>query len=261
MLIGYVRTSTVEQQAGFDAEIVELKKAGCERLFQEQVSSVAVRPELDAAIDFSREGDTLDAHVYQNVSIIRVKLDRSPHCGHNAVVLAGVKGASGDCPMAPSLAVVAPNGSIRCRLRLDHRDGHVRAISEPNIAEMAPGDLGMSLGVARIEGDGLLEVRNSPGDGVLSELIYLLQAPNEVIEGAEARWAGACDVLAGGLAQPAAVGRSEGPYDALGHIVHDSEEIIDMAVVTFHPHVSASSCLNQLGSYSNAITSTLHASF
>jgi len=59
MLIGYVRTSTVEQQAGFDAQIVELKKAGCERLFQEQVSSAAVRPELDAAIDFSREGDTL----------------------------------------------------------------------------------------------------------------------------------------------------------------------------------------------------------
>ena len=49
MLIGYVRTTTVEQQADFDAQIVELKKAGCERLFQEQVSSVAVRPELDAA--------------------------------------------------------------------------------------------------------------------------------------------------------------------------------------------------------------------
>src|SRR5258705_13738978 len=58
MLIGYARTSTVEQQAGFDAQIVELKKAGCERTFQEQVSSVVVRPELDAAIDFAREGDT-----------------------------------------------------------------------------------------------------------------------------------------------------------------------------------------------------------
>jgi DNA invertase Pin-like site-specific DNA recombinase len=58
MFIGYTLTSTVEQQAGFDAQIVELKKAGCERIFQEQVSSVAVRPELDAAIDFAREGDT-----------------------------------------------------------------------------------------------------------------------------------------------------------------------------------------------------------
>jgi DNA invertase Pin-like site-specific DNA recombinase len=58
MLIGYARTSTVEQQAGFDAQIVELKKAGCERTFQEQVSSMAVRPELDAAIDFARDGDT-----------------------------------------------------------------------------------------------------------------------------------------------------------------------------------------------------------
>jgi hypothetical protein len=37
MFIDYVRTSTVERQAGFDAQIVDLKKAGCERLFQEQV--------------------------------------------------------------------------------------------------------------------------------------------------------------------------------------------------------------------------------
>ena len=43
------------------AQIVELKNAGCERTFQEQVSSVAVRPELDAAIDFARDGDTFRA--------------------------------------------------------------------------------------------------------------------------------------------------------------------------------------------------------
>jgi hypothetical protein len=37
MFIGYVPTSTVERQAGFDARIVNLKEAGCERLFQEHV--------------------------------------------------------------------------------------------------------------------------------------------------------------------------------------------------------------------------------
>jgi len=41
MLIGYARTSTTDQQAGFDAQLVELEAYGCERTFKEQVSAVA----------------------------------------------------------------------------------------------------------------------------------------------------------------------------------------------------------------------------
>lgn len=59
MIIGYARTSTVEQLAGFDAQVRDLKAAGCERLFTEQVSSVAQREQLEAALDFAREGDVL----------------------------------------------------------------------------------------------------------------------------------------------------------------------------------------------------------
>jgi DNA invertase Pin-like site-specific DNA recombinase len=59
MLIGYARTSTLEQEAGFEAQLRELKALGCEKVFQEQVSSVASRPQLEAAIEFSRQGDTL----------------------------------------------------------------------------------------------------------------------------------------------------------------------------------------------------------
>lgn len=59
MIIGYARTSTLEQEAGFDAQVRDLKAAGCERLFAEKISSVAQRAQLEAAIDFAREGDTL----------------------------------------------------------------------------------------------------------------------------------------------------------------------------------------------------------
>ena len=59
MLIGYARTSTLEQVAGFDAQLKELDSLGCEKIFQEQVSSVAQRSELDEAVDFAREGDVL----------------------------------------------------------------------------------------------------------------------------------------------------------------------------------------------------------
>lgn len=59
MKIGYARTSTTEQVAGFEAQLQELKSSGCEKIFQEQVSSVAIRSQLQTAIEFVREGDTL----------------------------------------------------------------------------------------------------------------------------------------------------------------------------------------------------------
>jgi DNA invertase Pin-like site-specific DNA recombinase len=59
MNIGYARTSTVEQEAGFEAQLRDLNATGCEKVFQEQVSSVARRDQLEAAIDYLRGGDTL----------------------------------------------------------------------------------------------------------------------------------------------------------------------------------------------------------
>ncbi len=65
-IIGYARTSTVEQAAGFEAQIVELKAAGAQKVFKEQVSSVAERDQLEALIDYVREDDV----------VVVTKLDR-----------------------------------------------------------------------------------------------------------------------------------------------------------------------------------------
>jgi DNA invertase Pin-like site-specific DNA recombinase len=64
--IGYARTSTVEQVAGLEAQERALEAAGVEKLFSERVSSVAKRDQLEAALDYVRDGD----------SIIVTKLDR-----------------------------------------------------------------------------------------------------------------------------------------------------------------------------------------
>jgi DNA invertase Pin-like site-specific DNA recombinase len=66
MIIGYARTSTREQEAGFAAQIKELKRLGCERIFKEQVSSVAERPQLEKLLDTLRPGD----------KVVVTKLDR-----------------------------------------------------------------------------------------------------------------------------------------------------------------------------------------
>lgn len=57
MIVGYARTSTVEQVTGFEAQDRDLKAIGAERVFAEQVSSVGSRPELEAALGFVRQGD------------------------------------------------------------------------------------------------------------------------------------------------------------------------------------------------------------
>jgi DNA invertase Pin-like site-specific DNA recombinase len=59
MLVGYSRTSTIEQEAGLLAQQRDLSAYGCEEVFVEQVSSVQRREGLEKALKFVRKGDTL----------------------------------------------------------------------------------------------------------------------------------------------------------------------------------------------------------
>ena len=61
MLIGYARTSTTDQKAGLEAQLRDLAQVPCEKVFQEEVSSVdtVARDQLEAALQFIREGDIL----------------------------------------------------------------------------------------------------------------------------------------------------------------------------------------------------------
>jgi DNA invertase Pin-like site-specific DNA recombinase len=56
---GYARTSSLAQVAGLEAQERDLRAAGCEKIFSEQVSSVAERQQLEVALDYVREGDSI----------------------------------------------------------------------------------------------------------------------------------------------------------------------------------------------------------
>jgi DNA invertase Pin-like site-specific DNA recombinase len=58
MLIGYARVSTNDQDVTLQVDA--LKKKGCEKIYTEKASGAQRdRPELKAALEFMREGDTL----------------------------------------------------------------------------------------------------------------------------------------------------------------------------------------------------------
>jgi DNA invertase Pin-like site-specific DNA recombinase len=57
--VGYARTSTIDQVAGFEAQLAELEKTECEEIFQEQVSATGKRPRLEEALRYIRKNDTL----------------------------------------------------------------------------------------------------------------------------------------------------------------------------------------------------------
>jgi DNA invertase Pin-like site-specific DNA recombinase len=59
MLVGYGRTSTLDQVAGLEAQERDLKALGCGKVYLEQTSSVGPRKGLEAALDYVRDGDTL----------------------------------------------------------------------------------------------------------------------------------------------------------------------------------------------------------
>ena len=83
MIVGYCRTSTAEQEYGLEAQLEAVKVAGAERIFSEQVSSVAARAQLEAALDFVREGDTL----------LVTKLDRLARSTRDALAIRKAKEA------------------------------------------------------------------------------------------------------------------------------------------------------------------------
>lgn len=59
MIIGYARTSTTDQTAGLAAQERDLATAGAEKVFTEQVSSMAQRTRLAECLAFLRAGDAL----------------------------------------------------------------------------------------------------------------------------------------------------------------------------------------------------------
>jgi DNA invertase Pin-like site-specific DNA recombinase len=159
MIIGYARTSTVEQLAGFDAQVRDLSAAGCEKLFTEQVSSIAQRAQLDAALDFVREGDVL----------VVTKLDRLARSMGNLMDIVRVlerKGV-GLRILAMNLDTSTPTGKLmmnvlgsvaqfeREMMLERQREGIAKAKADGKYKGRAPTAMAKSAEILELKGQGL----------------------------------------------------------------------------------------------------------
>ena len=91
MIIGVARTSTLEQVAGLEAQVRQLEEYGCERVYQEQVSSVGERLKLEEALGSLRADDKLVVtkldRLARSVQHLGQIIDRVNSAGASLVIL------------------------------------------------------------------------------------------------------------------------------------------------------------------------------
>jgi DNA invertase Pin-like site-specific DNA recombinase len=160
--VGYGRTSTLEQQAGLDAQIRDLQGAGCEKVFSEQVSAVGKRAQLEAALDFIREADTL----------VVTKLDRLARSTQHLLEIAErvkTKGADlcilnlgADTSTATGrlmFTVIGAVGAFERELMLERqREGVLRAKAEGKYKGRKPTARARAAEIASLKADGVRPV-------------------------------------------------------------------------------------------------------
>ena len=176
MKVGYGRTSTLEQQAGLDAQIRDLKGAGCEKVFSEQISSIGERPQLEAALDFIREGDML----------IVTKLDRLARSTQHLLEIAErvkAKGADlcvlnlgADTSTATGrlmFTVIGAVGTFEREMMLERqREGIAKAKGERKYKGRKPTSRARAAEIAMLKADGLRPVEIARRLGIGRASVY-----------------------------------------------------------------------------------------
>ena len=184
MLIGYGRTWTADQQAGIHAQERDLSAAGCDKLFIEQVSSIGKRQQLDAALDYVREGDTL----------IVTKLDRLARSVSDLLAMVArleaksvalrVLAMSGSQPLDTGtaigklmLAVIGAVGQFEREMMLERqREGIAQAKRDGRYKGRAPTVLRQAAEIMRLKDSGVTPTEIAMKLGIGRASVYRVLA-------------------------------------------------------------------------------------
>lgn len=184
MHIGYARTSTAEQHAGLEAQMRDLQAAGCERMFTEQVSSVAERAQLAAALDFARDGDvfmvTKPDRLARNTADLLGIVAQLEAKGVGLVVLSMGKGERLDTRNPTSklmLTILAGVASWEREIMLERqREGIAKAKAEGKYQGRAPTARNQSDAVLALLADGVPATEVAKRLGIGRASVYRIKA-------------------------------------------------------------------------------------
>ncbi len=182
MIVGYARTSTLEQVAGIEAQLRDLTGAGAERIFQEQVSSVAARAQLDAALDFVREGDefmvTKLDRLARSVQHLLQIVERLTAKGVTLRILTG--GEMMDTATATGKMMLTVLGAIaefeRAMMLERQREGIAKAKSEGKYKGRAPTAQRQASDILRLAAEGVGAAEIARRLGIHRASVYRIQA-------------------------------------------------------------------------------------
>lgn len=158
--IGYARTSTSDQIAGLEAQLRDLEQAGCRKIFREEISSKAdQRPQLDQALDYMREGDTLIVtkidRLARSVSDLRGIVDGLKGKGVHVRFLANPDMNTDSANGKLMLSVLGAIAEFERDLMLERqREGIARAKVMGKYKGRKPTALAQSADVLRLKGEG-----------------------------------------------------------------------------------------------------------
>ncbi len=197
MQVGYARTSTTEQHAGLEAQVRDLQAAGCERMFTEQVSSVAERAQLAAALDFARDGDvfmvTKPDRLARNTADLLGIVAQLEAKGVGLVVLSMGKGERLDTRNPTSklmLTILAGVASWEREIMLERqREGIAKAKADGKYQGRAPTARNQSDAVLALLADGVPATKVAERLGIGRASVYRIKAglPAADIEAAAAQ--------------------------------------------------------------------------
>jgi DNA invertase Pin-like site-specific DNA recombinase len=180
LIIGYLRTSTVDQAAGLEAQRRDLMAAGVERLFTEQASSVGARPVLAEALGFVREGDVF----------VVTKIDRLARSIVNLceIVARIEKRKASLRVLAMNLDTGTPTGKLilnvvgsiaefeRDMMLERQREGIAKAKGEGKYRGRAPTAKAKSADVLRLAGRGMMREMIADNVGISLASVYRILA-------------------------------------------------------------------------------------
>jgi DNA invertase Pin-like site-specific DNA recombinase len=188
MIVGYARTSTVEQEAGLEAQERDLLMAGCGKVFAERVSSAAKRAQLEASLEFAREGDTLAvtkldrlARSVADLLSIVARLDAKGV----ALRVLSMGGHSVDTSTATGKLMLTMLGAVaefeRGLMLERQREGIAKAKAEGKYQGRIPTAQRRAEDVRRLKAEGMRPVDIARRLGIGRASVYRILAPDNVV--------------------------------------------------------------------------------